>query len=507
MKFNQVQESVEERTETTNYEGGEAFEPDSPEVALYKNVINNLLEDSFYESDEESFAAVEEAFDKCADTNPEFVLKLAKYSRQEENLRQVPQALLVLSANDERTQEYVRDYATDIMSRADEPLDVLALHVSRNGKTLPNCLEKSIEDALHTYNQWQYSKWNQSSREWQYRDLLNLVHPNPRDEEREEIFEKIVLGDLDDYDVEPLKQEDTWESSLSEDDGRDKAEKYREQLDEGNMGLFPRIRQARDMLQAGLGADEIYGDVDDDWVRDAPLYPFRYYQSYKAVRNASDIPQVEKKAACSWLEHAVKISTENLPDVLEDTFVAVDISGSMNSPVSNNSDLHCDEIGALFGALLYERGADVAAFARDVERFHGDPRDSVVTNVKKIRGMRVGGATNGYLVPEMLRENDMDEYSQVVVFTDFQMWSTEDTFGLGNGSTFREGWRSYKQETNPDASLYLVDLQSYGTLQLPEGEPDVYNISGWSSNVVDFIDKTENIRDMIGEIESIEPSK
>jgi 60 kDa SS-A/Ro ribonucleoprotein len=359
MKFNDTAESVEERTRTTNHEGGEAFNPDSPELALTKVVINNLLEDTYYESAEEQLQAVEEEFDSCADENPEFVLKLAKYARQEENLRQIPQALFVLAVNDSRTQEYARDYAEGIMSRADEPLDVLAFHVSRNGKTLPNALQSSIEDAMHQWNEWQYSKWSQPNKEWQYRDLLNLVHPKPRDEEREQIFEKIAHGDLDDYeDVEPLKQEDTWESELSKDDDRTKEEKYRSQLADGNMGLFPRIRQARDMLESGVSADEIYGDVSDEWIRNSRLYPFRFYQAYKAIDGGGvtqsggyglstsnggkpDIAEGERREALNFLEHAMQVSTENLPDVLDDTFVAVDTSGSMSSPVSGDSDLQC----------------------------------------------------------------------------------------------------------------------------------------------------------------------
>jgi 60 kDa SS-A/Ro ribonucleoprotein len=512
MQFNQTKESVAERTRTSNHEGGEAFDADSAELALTKVVINNLLEDTYYESAEEQLESVKQEFDACAEENPEFVLKLAKYARQEENLRQIPQALLVLAANDARTREYVRDYATGVMSRTDEPLDVLAFHVAYTGSTsIPTSLQNSIEDAMHEWNEWQYAKWDQPNKEWQYRDLLNLVHPKPRDDERDVIFEKIALGDLDDYDVEPLKQEDTWESSLSKDDDRSKKEKYEEQLAEGNMGLFPRIRQARDMLEAGVTADEIYGDVSDEWIRNSRLYPFRFYQAYKAIDGSGvkqsrglgttpfsgepDIPSGEAREAKEFLEHAMQVSTENLPSVLDDTFVAVDTSGSMNSSVSNESDLQCVEIASLFGALVYRQGADLSAFASSIEEFHGDRRDTVTTLMEEIQSMNVGGGTSGYLVPKALRKNDRDEYSQVIVFTDMQMY---------NGS-FNDQWKAYKQEVAPHTSLYLVDLNSYGDLVTPEGAPDVYQLSGWTESVIDFIDKMENVDGMIREIESVEP--
>ncbi len=522
MQFNDIQETVAERTETTNHEGGQAFNPDSPELALTKVVINNLLESTYYESDDEQFASVEREFEAVAETNPEFALKLSKYARQEENLRQVPQALFVLAVEDQRTREYAEDYARGIMSRTDEPLDVLALWASRNGKTIPGVLKRSIENAMHQWNEWQYAKWDQPNKEWQYRDLLNLVHPKPRDEQRESIFEKIALGGLSEYEgVEELKQEDTWESSLSADDGRSKAEAYRHELEEDedgySMGLFPRVRQCRDMLEAGLSAEEIFGDVTDEWIANSRLYPFRFYQAYKAIdggvtasrgigglggsAGGIDAPAGEVNAAKDFLEHAMEVSTQSLPDVLEDTFVGVDTSGSMSSAVSGDSDLQCVEIASLFGSLVYRRGADLAAFASDTKQFHGDRRDTITTTMENIQSMGVGGGTNGYLIPKALRQNDMTGYNQVIIFTDMQFWNS--AYG---SSTFREEWNQYKQ-VNPDASLYLIDLQSYPDLVTPEGENDVYNISGWSESVIDYVDKMENVDGMIQEIESIESDR
>lgn len=74
------------------------------------------------------------------------------------------------------------------------------------------------------------------------------------------------------------------------------------------------------------------------------------------------------------------------------------------------------------------------------------------------------------------------------------------------GGSFRDEWNQYK-EFNPDASLYLVDLQSYGDLVIPEGANDVYQLSGWTESVIDFIDNMENTDDFIRGIEQVEPDK
>jgi len=249
---------------------------------------------------------------------------------------------------------------------------------------------------------------------------------------------------------------------------------------------------------------ELFGENSKNYVQNAPLYPFRYYQSYKAVKESDDIPHDEKMKALEWLEGAMSASTENLPDILEDTFVAVDTSGSMNSDVSGDSDLQCVEIALLFGSLLYQRGADVAAFASDTQQFHGDRRDTVTTLMENIQSMGVGGGTNGYLIPKALRQNNMTDYSQVIVFTDMQMWDSRS--GLRSESTFKDEWGQYKQVA-PDTSLYLVDLQNYGDLVTPEGAHDVYNLSGWTENVIDFIDRMENTDDFVRVIEATEPDE
>lgn len=77
MEFNATKQTVAEATRTTNHEGVEAFEPADPRLALYKRTINQLVEDTFYESDEQALTAVVQRFDAAADEDPEFFLKLA----------------------------------------------------------------------------------------------------------------------------------------------------------------------------------------------------------------------------------------------------------------------------------------------------------------------------------------------------------------------------------------------------------------------------------------------
>jgi len=251
MELNQTKDTVAERTKTTNHEGGEAYEPDTPELGLAKNVINNLLEDKNYENDQEQLRSVERAFEQVADENPEFALKLAAYARQSMGLRDISQVLLVLSAGDDRTKQYVEKWAPNIIDRADEPCTVVAAWDQLEGGTMPKPLKKGINKALHKFDKYQYDKYDNDNREVNIRDVINRTHPNPQDDLRDEIFERLMRGDLDKYpDVQPLdeSQGKTWETVISEKGNT--AEAWGEVLDD--MGLFARIRNIRNMKEAGL---------------------------------------------------------------------------------------------------------------------------------------------------------------------------------------------------------------------------------------------------------------
>jgi len=494
MKLNDTKTSVSERTKTTNYAGGEAYEPDTPELGLAKNTINNLLEDEYYETDQESLAQLQTAFNEVADTNPEFALQLAAYARQSMGLRDVSQVLLVLSAADDRTKQYVEKWAATIIDRADEPCTVVAAWDNLVGGTMPKPLKKGINKALHKFDKYQYDKYDNTNREVNIRDVINRTHPNPQDDLRDEIFERLMRGDLDKYpDVEPLdeSQGKTWETVISEKGNNEEA--WKEVLDD--MGLFARIRNIRNMKEAGLESEEIVGDIETDWIKNTQMFPFRFYQSYKAVQSAgvSD-PVIEDK-----LSEAIDAASDGLDDSLTSTFTAVDLSGSMGREISNHSDLARVEISALFGAMMMRNGSDVGAFGSDFERVTAHHATPTLELQDKIMSTNVGHSTNGHLaIRDLIQKNE--SYDRIVLFTDEQLWDS-----YRGGSTLKNEWEQYKEEVNSQATLYIVDLASYGDMSFPEGYPDVVQLQGWTSDMLDYIQHAENESVLLNDIKEFKP--
>jgi 60 kDa SS-A/Ro ribonucleoprotein len=332
-------------------------------------------------------------------------------------------------------------------------------------------------------------------------DVFNRVHPTPRTPEQEDLFERFVRGDLDDYpEVEPLPPPKTWETVISE--RGNTAEAWETLLvdEEHSLPIFASIRNLRNMLEAGVEPDRIVSHLDLEAVRHAPLYPFRYYQAYAALQEAGiDAPPVER-----WLEAAVDVATENVPDGLGDTFVGVDLSGSMTGTISERSTLERKEIGALFGAIVSEQGARVGGFGDDFREVSMHTDTPILQRQDALLGIdeEVGHSTNGWKVLRYLREEEI-AVDRVVLFTDMQLW---DSTVMGSERTVRETFDAYRETVAPDAALYLIDLAAYGDLTTPEGYESVYNVSGWTENVLEFIGAAEEPLDAIRDVEAFDPA-
>jgi hypothetical protein len=59
-------------------------------------------------------------------------------------------------------------------------------------------------------------------------------------------------------------------------------------------------------------------------------------------------------------------------------------------------------------------------------------------------------------------------------------------YGAGDES-LKDQWNKYKKNVNPNCYLYSIDLVGYGTTQIPENDPHVLKIGGWSDNILKYI--------------------
>jgi hypothetical protein len=346
------------------------------------------------------------------------------------------------------------------------------------------------------------SKYELSRREVTLYDVFNRVHPEPVDDEQEVLFERFMRGSLDDYpEVDPLPSPNTWETVISERGNTQDAWETLIEDDAYRLPVFASIRNLRNMLEAGVDEDTVVSHLDLEAVRHAPLYPFRYYQAYTALQDADvHAPAVER-----WLEDAIDVAVETVPDGFDDTFVAVDLSGSMDGALSKHSTLRLKEIGALFGAILADQGAEVGGFGDDFQTVPMHVDTPVLQRQVAVLAIDedIGNSTNGWKALEHLRERG-EPVERIVVFTDMQIWDST-PFTARDDQTVKTAFDAYRHEVSSNTALYLVDLASYGDLVTPEGYENVYNVSGWSETVLSFITHAENPMQVIDEIDAFEP--
>ena len=505
MKYDSM---LKEMKSGKNYEGAKTYAM-TPELELYSAVVTASLSDTFYEKQDKRTDRIAELIGKVS---PEFVARLAVYTRTQMHLRSIPLLLLVELAKVHNGDNLVARAVEKTVLRADEIMELLMCYQWRNpshgikklGK-LSRQIQNGLQQAFNRFDEYQFAKYDRDNLEVKLRDALFLVHPKAKDEHQQTLFDKIVSRQLE----TPY----TWETELSalgqqtfESENKRKEAfraKWEELINSGKLGYMALMRNLRNILQSEVSQLEIkkVADclADAEQVIKSRQLPFRFLSAYREIES---VTSAHTTTIMNALEAAVKYSTKNIEGFDENTRVllASDVSGSMRCPISERSTILNYDIGLLLSMLLRNRCKQVVAgiFGEDWKVVNMPNNNILMATQQLYRlGNTVGFSTNGYKIIDWLIDNKMT-MDKVMMFTDMQMWDS-----TGHYIKFEDSWRKYKNIV-PQAKLYLFDLVGYGQLPLRITEPDVYLVAGWSDRVFDVlcaIDKGEDAVSVINKIE------
>jgi len=236
----------------------------------------------------------------------------------------------------------------------------------------------------------------------------------------------------------------------------------------------------------------------------AKVFPYQLMAAYAA--SAGEVPKIVRGA----LQDAMEIAIGNVPELDQRIVICPDVSGSMASPVTGHrkgasSTVRCIDVAALVAASFLRRNAkvEVLPFEQDVVDIDLNPRDTVLTNAKKLASIG-GGGTNCSAPLERLGRQKA-KVDLVVFVSDNQSWV--DASGAGaSGTATMNAWTKLKR-FNPRAKLVCIDIQPYATTQAVE-RADILNVGGFSDMVFEMIAAFAENRlgedHWIGEIEKIE---
>jgi len=518
-KFNKpktIHQILSEQPDATkNEEDGLAFEP-STHQEFYQLVATWMVsEPKFYDQNDETSTRIRWLVGCLSGHDPEFVLKMAAYARNELYLRSGPSFILALACKHDETRQFVSSYTDAIVRRADEVTEVLAAYSKLNIKdkkkvNIPRALRTGLKTAVKKFDEYQLAKYDRKG-EWSLRDAFRVIRPKPTTDEQRELWGRLVKGEL--------KTPDTWEVKLS----TEGASKETWDAIVPKMGYMALLRNLRNFLKHKVDLDPVIARlVDPEEVRRSKQFPFRFYSAHTAISGRPNIisygPQwggrgfggfeqnkpsefvgtFEANRVLAAIETALKLSVDNVPVLKGRTFVACDNSGSMTVPVSGKSNVNCMEIGNLMGSLAggFCEDVMVAAFGSNVVPVNFRKTASVFDNMRELNDADNGGATYGWKIPAFLMDGELKDVDRIIVFTDMQMYDQRYhhlmcAFGDAPKHSFADGITKYRRAVGHPVRVYLFNLQGYGTLQTPEDDQHTYNISGWSDRVFEWINYIE----------------
>lgn len=321
----------------------------SAEQELERSVLSCLLwEGEFYEDGGSIGQRIERLAQEVA---PQKVAALAVRARSEFHLRHVPLWLCVGLA---RRGALKVQTLTDVIQRADEMGEFLALYWRDGRVPLAAVVKRGLAGAFPKFDAYQLGKYDRADAV-RLRDVMFLTHPTPKDEEQAAMWKSLVDG--------TLPAPDTWEVALS--GGANKRGAWERLLAEKRLGAMALIRNLRNMV----AADVPLATIREGLVGTKPdrVLPFRFISAAQAV------PQLELE-----LDTLMLRCCEQLPKLEGETVLVIDVSGSMyGSAISKYSEMDRAYAACALGALVREvcTSADIYATAgNDGARVHATAR-------------------------------------------------------------------------------------------------------------------------------------
>ncbi|MSR58414.1 MAG: TROVE domain-containing protein [Planctomycetaceae bacterium] len=513
------------RATIRNQAGGPAYQFE-PKHALAQFAATGCFDGTFYADAESQLDTLKSLIAQVNDNV--FLAKLAIYSRERAYLKDMPAALAAtLASRDTVLFHQVFDRVID-NGRVLRTL----FQMIRSGQFGKKSLSSSLQRAFQRWlNSTSVEKLLSASigHDPSLRDILRMARPTPLDNSRRALF-----GWLTDKDVAkwtPASEADLPEQvrllvefrtaetaeqqiALLNGDGRLKARW--DLLADTAKGAKVWAAMARTMgpqaLRMNLNTLQRHGVFDDaamvqtvanrladeNEIRRSRQFPYQFFAAYMNV--SDEIPHVIKAA----LHKAAEIACGNVPEFPGPVVIGLDVSGSMQSPVTGNrgrggtTKMRCVDVAALVAAAILRRNPDSVVVPFDTQAFEAkvDPSDSILSLADRLAKYGGGGTDCSLPIKQANATYAKRKFAGIVLVSDNESWVYQGRpyFYGTNGSTgVMTEWQQFVQNQLrlhggdfDGPKLICIDLQPVQTTQAPE-RSDILNVSGFSDAVFDVM--------------------
>lgn len=475
---------------TRNEAGGLAYTR-TPQAALALYAATGCLNGTFYVNDAEQ---LDHVLALCAQVEPGFVARTAVYARQVAHMKDMP-ALLLASLSVRDRDAFAAAFPRVVNNGRLLRNVVQILRSGRIGRKSLGSLPKRLVRARLEQASVDQIINAAIGHAPSLGDVIKMVHPKPADAEREALYAWVIGKPYDEAKLpdtlrayEAFKRDLQGELpelpfqyftslSLNVVQWTALARRASWQSLRMNLNTFARNGVFEDADALAMVADRLR---DPESVRRARVFPYQLLNAFQAT---SKLPN----AIGAALQDAMEVATRNVPTLQGDVVVAVDVSGSMASPVTGyrkgaTTSTRCVDVAALVAACIQRTNpqARVLPFDTDVRELRLNPRDSVMAQAQKLAKL-CGGGTN-VSAPLAKLNRDKAKVDLLVLVSDNESW--RDTRSGGATETMRQ-WQAIKARC-AQAKLVCIDLQPVATSQTVE-RGDVLHVGGFSDAVFDLI--------------------
>jgi 60 kDa SS-A/Ro ribonucleoprotein len=523
------------RADTRNEAGGLAYAL-PPKHAVAQLAATGCFNGVYYADAETQLATLLILADQISDNT--FLAKLALYSREKAYLKDMPVALLlILSKRDVGLFHRVFDRIVD-NGRVLRTFVQMVRSGQFGRKGLSYALQRAIQRWL---NQASVGRLLAASigHDPSLRDVLRLARPTPIDNARRALFgwltDKLVAqwapaseADLPDEvraltafrhartEVEQIailsRHTFRWDLLADTAKGPLVWQMIAQQMGPQALRMNLNTLQRHGVFTDAAIVDFVAGRIADaDDIRSSRQFPYQYLAAY--LNATPEVPQPIKSA----LAQAAEIACGNVPELAGPVVIGLDVSGSMQSPVTGRrgrgatSKVRCVDVAALFAAAILRRNPGSLLIPFDDKTYQPDvdPRDSILSLAEQLARYGGGGTNCALPLAEADRTHDARRFAGCILVSDNESW-----IGAGrNGSTalltqwqeFVKNQASLREGYFAGPKLVCIDLQPYTTTQAPE-RPDILNVGGFSDAVFGVVASflADEPNRFVSEVEAIE---
>ncbi|MCA9979244.1 MAG: TROVE domain-containing protein [Anaerolineales bacterium] len=429
---------LNKRVVSKTHEGALAAQA-NPFQELQRTVLTCMLwENSFYEDGQSVAGRIQKLVPQVSS---QMVASLAIQAREEMKLRHVPLLIVREMARHDGHKSHVSDTLERIIQRPDEMAEFLAIYWNDGRQPLSAQVKKGLARAFVKFNEYQLAKYDRSGRV-KLKDVLFLCHAKPKNKDQEAMWGRLISGNL--------ASPETWENQLSA--GKDKRQVWESMLAENKLGALALIRNLRNMEEAGVSENLIFDALEN--IRAERVLPFRFISAAKHAPQWE--PQIES-AMLKCLAGREKLAGR--------TVLLVDVSGSMNTSISSNSELMRFDAANGLAILARELCEYVEIFSFSSNLVRVPPRRGFALRDAIASSQPHMMTAMGAAISEI---NKYLEYDRIIVLTDEQAGDVV---------------------PDPTATGYIINVAAYKN---GVGYGKWTTISGWSEAVFDYITALES---------------